>query len=70
MEGEYGGDRIACLPACVHGQAVKRYLKVYSNHLNWGARLESFDPLLNTKCPANLKFFFNDTISREEHITN
>ncbi len=33
-------------------------LKVLSNHLNWGARLDSFDPLLNTRWPASLKFFF------------
>jgi hypothetical protein len=44
--------------------------KVYSSHLNRGARLDSFDPLLNSKYPANFKKFFNDTISREEHITN
>ncbi len=24
-------------------------LKVLSSHLNWGARLDSFDPLLNTR---------------------
>jgi hypothetical protein len=29
-------------------------LKVYSSHLNWGARLYSFDLLLNTRCPASL----------------
>jgi hypothetical protein len=33
-------------------------LKVYSSHLNWGARRDSFDPLLNTRCPASFKFFF------------
>jgi hypothetical protein len=24
---------------------IQRYLKVLSSHLNWGARLDSFDPL-------------------------
>jgi hypothetical protein len=37
---------------------VKRTLKVLSSHLNWGARLDSFDPLLNSRWPASLKFFF------------
>jgi hypothetical protein len=45
-------------------------LKVLSSHSNWGARLESFHPLLNSRCPASLKFFLNDTFSREEHKTN
>ncbi len=45
-------------------------LKVYSSHLNWGARLYSFDLLLNSRCPASLKKNFNDTFSREEHKTN
>ncbi len=47
-----------------------RNLKVYSSHLNWGARRDSFDPLLNTRCPASFNFFFNDRNSREEHKTN
>jgi hypothetical protein len=35
-----------------------RRLKVYSSHLNWGARLYSIDLLLNTRCPASFKNFF------------
>jgi hypothetical protein len=31
------------------------HLKVYSSHLNWGARLYSFDLLLNTRCPASFE---------------
>ncbi len=37
---------------------AKFSLKVLSSHLNWGARLDSFDPLLNSRWPASLKFFF------------
>ena len=48
---------------------MKMLLKVYSSHLNWGARLDSFDLMLNTRCPASFKFFFNDSNSREEHKT-
>ncbi len=36
----------------------KTPLKVYSSHLNWGARLYSFDLQLNYRCPASLKKFF------------
>jgi hypothetical protein len=28
---------------------IYRYLKVLFSHLNWGARLDSFDPLLNRR---------------------
>jgi len=42
-------------------------LKVLSSHLNWGAWLGSFDPLLKTGEPASFfKKMFNDKISREE----
>ncbi len=34
--------------------AIQCLLKVYSSHLNWGSRLDSFDLLLNTTCPASL----------------
>jgi hypothetical protein len=30
-------------------------LKVLSSHSNWGARLESLHPLLNSRCPASSK---------------
>ncbi len=33
-------------------------LKVLSSHLNWGARLDSFDLLLKSRCPASLEIFF------------
>jgi hypothetical protein len=54
----------------LHQQSYHLSLKVYSSHLNWGARLYSFDLLLNTRCPASKIFFFNYTFSREEHKTN
>jgi hypothetical protein len=31
---------------------------LWSGHSNWGARLESLHPLLNSRCPASLNFFF------------
>ncbi len=46
--------------------ALNMCLKVLSSHLNWGARLDSFDPLLNSRWPAIKNFFFNETIPREE----
>ncbi len=45
-------------------------LKVLSSHSNWGVRLDSFYPMLKSRCPAIKKKKFNDTISREEHKTN
>ncbi len=40
-------------------------LKVLSSHLNWGARLDSFDPLLNSRWQAIKKkkifFWYNPT---------
>jgi hypothetical protein len=39
-------------------QFHERSLKVYSSHLNWGARLYSFALLLNTRCPASFKKIF------------
>jgi hypothetical protein len=30
-------------------QVRKKLLKVLSSHLNWGARLDLFDPLLNSR---------------------
>jgi hypothetical protein len=33
----------------IANQTIVQYLKVLSNHLNWGARLDSFDRLLNTR---------------------
>ncbi len=35
------------------GCVSQKALKVYSSHLNWGARLYSFDLLLKTRCPAS-----------------
>ncbi len=43
-------------------------LKVYSSHLNWGARLDSFDLMLNTRCPASFTFFFLMIQSHERSI--
>ncbi len=43
---------------CVDLLRFAASLKVYSSHLNWGVRRVSFDPLLNTRCPASLKIFF------------
>ncbi len=37
---------------------VNDLLKVLSSHLNWGARLDSFDTLLNSRWPASLKKIF------------
>jgi hypothetical protein len=33
-------------------------LKVLSSHSNWGVRIDSFDLMLNSRCPASFKFFF------------
>ncbi len=33
-------------------------LKVLSSHSNWGVRLDSFDPMLKSRCPAIFKNFF------------
>jgi hypothetical protein len=44
-------------------------LKVLSSHLNWRARLDSFDPLLKLEVRQFFKKFFNETISRERHKT-
>jgi hypothetical protein len=53
-----------------HTNIYRSKLKVYSSHLNWGARLYSFDLLLNTRCWQVFNKFFNDTFSREEPKTN
>ncbi len=44
-------------------------LKVLSSHLNWGAWLGSFDPLLKTGTSFFSNCNCNDKISREEHNT-
>ncbi len=49
---------------------LKQCLKVLSSHSNWGMRLDSFYPMLKSRCPEIKKKNFNDTISREEHKTN
>ncbi len=49
---------------------VDRVLKVLSSDSNWGVRLGSFDPMLKNRCRQVFKFFFNDTVSWEEHKTN
>ncbi len=33
-------------------------LKVLSSHSNWGVRLDSFDPMLKSRCPAIFTNFF------------
>ncbi len=68
MTAEYYFDKGACIPVRVHTVVVsvqhsekvlftahRSCLKVYSSPLNGGARLYSFDLLLNTRCPASLK---------------
>jgi hypothetical protein len=46
-----GGRRCkkSTLNDLVHLTPLRIPLKVLSSHLNWGARLDSFDPLLNSR---------------------
>ncbi len=41
-----------------HRYSVADLLKVLSSHSNWGVRLDSFNPMLNSRCPASFKIFF------------
>jgi hypothetical protein len=38
---------------CGHSMLITAYLKVYSSHSNWGTRIDSFDPMLKSRCPAS-----------------